>query len=86
MNEEELKFEEKYGQHTKPKEFTDFKCPDCGYCFSDTLNKFYHKDKIKCTCGAYRDWEYDERKSLYQPTIRRIVIIKNTNNQLSLNL
>lgn len=32
------------------------------------------------------DWEYDERKKLYQPTIRRIVIIKNTNNQLSLNL
>lgn len=32
------------------------------------------------------DWEYDERKILYQPTIRRIVIIKNTNIQLSLNL
>lgn len=32
------------------------------------------------------DWEYDERKKLYKPTIRRIVIIKNTNNQLSLNL
>lgn len=32
------------------------------------------------------DWEYDERKKLYQPTIRRIVTIKNTNNQLSLNL
>lgn len=32
------------------------------------------------------DWEYDERKKLYQPTIRRIVMIKNTNNQLSLNL
>lgn len=32
------------------------------------------------------DWEYDERKILYQPTIRRIVIIKNTNTQLSLNL
>ena len=31
------------------------------------------------------DWEYDERKRLYQPTIRRIVIIKNTNTQLSLN-
>ena len=31
------------------------------------------------------DWEYDERKKLYQPTIRRIVIIKNTNTQLSLN-
>lgn len=32
------------------------------------------------------DWEYDERKKLYQPTIRRIVIIKNTNTQLSLSL
>lgn len=31
-------------------------------------------------------WEYDERKKLYQPTIRRIVIIKNTNIQLSLDL
>lgn len=32
------------------------------------------------------DWEYDERKRLYQPTIRRIVMIKNTNTQLSLDL
>lgn len=32
------------------------------------------------------DWEYNERKQLYQPTIRRIVMIKNTNTQLSLNL
>lgn len=32
------------------------------------------------------DWEYDERKKLHKPTIRRIVIIKNTNIQLSLNL
>lgn len=32
------------------------------------------------------DWEYDERKRLYQPTIRRIVMIKNTNTQLSLSL
>lgn len=32
------------------------------------------------------DWEYDEKKKLYQPTIRRIVIIKNTNIQLSLEL
>lgn len=32
------------------------------------------------------DWEFDEKKKLYQPTIRRIVIIKNTNTQLSLNL
>ena len=32
------------------------------------------------------DWEYNERKKLYQPIIRRIVMIKNTNTQLSLNL
>lgn len=32
------------------------------------------------------DWEYNEKKKLYQPTIRRIVMIKNTNIQLSLNL
>ena len=32
------------------------------------------------------DWEFDEKKKLYQPTIRRIVIIKNKNTQLSLNL
>lgn len=32
------------------------------------------------------DWEYSERKQLYEPTIRRVVMIKNTNTQLSLNL
>lgn len=32
------------------------------------------------------DWEYNERKQHYEPTIRRIVIIENTNTQLSLNL
>lgn len=32
------------------------------------------------------DWEQDERKGLCQPTIRRIVMVKNTNIQLSLNL
>ena len=32
------------------------------------------------------DWEYDEKKGLHQPTIRRIVMIKNTNTQLSLDL
>lgn len=32
------------------------------------------------------DWEYDESKQMYEPTIRRIVIIKNTNTQLSLDL
>ena len=32
------------------------------------------------------DWEYNEGRKMYLPTIRRIVIIKNTNTQLSLNL
>lgn len=32
------------------------------------------------------DWEYNKEKKLYQPTIRRIVMIKKTNTQLSLNL
>lgn len=32
------------------------------------------------------NWLYNESKQLYEPTIRRIVIIKNTNIQLSLNL
>jgi hypothetical protein len=32
------------------------------------------------------DWEYNEKRKLYEPTIRRIVMIKNTNTQLSLNL
>lgn len=34
------------------------------------------------------DWEYnyEETKKMYLPTVRRIVIIKSTNNQLSLNL
>lgn len=32
------------------------------------------------------DWTYNERKQLFEPTIRRIVIVKKTNTQLSLNL
>lgn len=32
------------------------------------------------------DWLYNESKQLFEPTIRRIVIIKNTNTQLSLKL
>lgn len=45
--------------------------------------------KVQRTGVSYyevTDWEYNERKRLYQPTIRRIVMIKNTNIQLSLNL
>lgn len=32
------------------------------------------------------DWLYNKSKQMYEPTIRRIVIIKNTNIQLPLNL
>lgn len=32
------------------------------------------------------DWMYNERKHLHEPVIRRIVMIKNTNTQLSLDL
>lgn len=32
------------------------------------------------------DWLYDENKQMFEPTIRRIVMIKKTNTQLSLNL
>ena len=34
------------------------------------------------------NWEYnyERTKKMYYPTVRRIVMIKNTNNQLSLNL
>lgn len=32
------------------------------------------------------NWIYNERKQLYEPIIRRIVMIKNANTQLSLNL
>lgn len=32
------------------------------------------------------DWSYNESKQMFEPTIRRIVVIKNTNIQLSLDL
>lgn len=32
------------------------------------------------------DWTYNESKQMFEPTVRRIVKIKNTNTQLSLNL
>lgn len=45
--------------------------------------------KIRKTSTSYyevTDWEYDERRKLYRPTIRRIVVIKGGNTQLSLDL
>lgn len=32
------------------------------------------------------DWLYNEKKQMYEPTIRRIVMIKNADTQLALNL
>lgn len=65
-----------------------------GTCYITEDGELYDKEyviaqKVKRTGVSFYeivDWEYDERKKLYQPTIRRIVMIENTNTQLSLNL
>lgn len=65
-----------------------------GTCYVTEDGELYDKkyviaQKVQKTGVSFYevvDWEYDEKKKLYQPTIRRIVIIKNTNTQLSLNL
>lgn len=65
-----------------------------GTCYVTEDGELYDKEyvitqKVQRTGVSFYevvDWEYNERKKLYQPTIRRIVMIKNTNTQLSLNL
>ena len=65
-----------------------------GTCYVTEDGELYDKEhvnaqKVERTGVSFYeviDWEYDERKKMYQPTIRRIVMIKNTNTQLSLNL
>lgn len=65
-----------------------------GTCYVTEDGELYDKEyviakKVQRTGMSFYevvDWEYNEREKLYQPTIRRIVIIKNTNTQLSLNL
>lgn len=65
-----------------------------GTCYVTEDGELYDKknviaQKLKRTGVSFYeviDWEYDERKKLNQPTIRRIVMIKNTNTQLSLSL
>lgn len=65
-----------------------------GTCYITEDGELYDKERIiaqkvqRTGVSFYEvvDWEYDEKKKLYQPTIRRIVMIKNTNTQLSLNL
>lgn len=51
--------------------------------------KYVETHKLQRTGVSFyevADWLYNESKQMYEPTIRRIVIIKNTNTQLSLNL
>lgn len=70
----------------------EFKYEGTYYVTED--GELYNKEhvfaqKVQRTGASFyevTDWEYNERKKLYQPTIRRIVIVKNTNTQLSLNL
>ena len=58
----------------------------------EVYDKEYVKSKKALRTGVsfYEavDWEYnyENTKKIYLPTVRRIVMIKNTNNQLSLNL
>lgn len=65
-----------------------------GTCYVTEDGELYDKEHViaqkaqRTGVSFYEvvDWEYDEKKKLYQPTIRRIVMIKITNTQLSLNL
>lgn len=56
----------------------------------ETYDKEYvdtHKTpRIGINFYEVSNWIYNERKQLYEPIVRRIVMIKNTNIQLSLNL
>lgn len=65
-----------------------------GTCYVTEDGEVYDKEQVinqevqRTDINFYEvaNWEYNERKKLYQPIIRRIVIVKNTNTQLSLNL
>lgn len=51
--------------------------------------KYVETHKLQRTGTSFyeiADWLYNESKQMYEPTIRRIVMIKNTNTQLLLNL
>lgn len=56
----------------------------------ETYNKEYidaHKAlRTKINFYEVSNWIYNKRKQLYEPIIRRIVMIKSNKNQLSLNL
>lgn len=51
--------------------------------------KYVETHKLQRTGVSFyevADWLYNESKQMYEPVIRRIVMIKNTNIQLSMNL
>lgn len=69
----------------------DFKYEGTFYVTEDgeTFDKEYvdtHKpQRTGISFYEVSNWIYNEKKQLYEPIIRRIVMIKNTNTQLSLN-
>lgn len=51
--------------------------------------EYVETQKPQRTGGSFyeiADWTYNKRKQLFEPTVRRIVIVKKNNTQLSLNL
>lgn len=70
----------------------DFRYEGTYYVTEDgeTFDKEYvdtHKpQKTGVSFYEVSNWVFNERKKMYEPVIRRIVMIKNTNTQLSLNL
>lgn len=70
----------------------DFKYEGTFYVTEDgeTFDKEYVETQKPQRTGIsfyeVSNWIYNERKQLYEPIIRRIVMIKNTNIQLSMDL
>lgn len=57
-----------------------------GEIYSEEYVKTQKPQRTGVSFYEVADWLYNESKQMYEPTIRRIVIIKNTNKQLSLKL
>lgn len=70
----------------------DFKYEGTYYVTEDgeTFDKEYVETRKPQRTGVnfyeVSNWMYNEKKQMYEPVIRRIVMIKNTNTQLSLDL
>lgn len=70
----------------------DFKYEGTYYVTEDgeTFDKEYVETQKPQRTGInfyeVSDWMYNEKKQMYEPVIRRIVMIKKTNTQLSMDL